>query len=492
MESGWTRVNSSDLVDGVPFRDIVYNDWELNGWLAQANHIFNRLGITSNHKDYVLVDDIRYYLRLYDTGDSIPSGYLFLCPLADLQPDNSSYFRHPKCAAYWSLEPSGVERLGMEEAEQTGFPAFDFTMNVRACSWDESVYAGVRQFHQGKGFDPDSQDVARELGLPLYQVSTDLDGPFAHLEEVEDKWEDSEHEDIQLIHESPSEAMESNILQTWIHTFLIVKRPRFVEVAPASHRISARHCLHNVSEPQATEPPAPKPSVAEPPATPEESAPPSEPVPALEPDVVPAPESEGHVPPMLMTDSNPGAFTDEPEEMPAPISLPEPVPVMAEEPNPVSAAPAPEEPQPQRTVEEPAQEPAPPSTRPRASTSCPPCPCTRSRRRRPSETVVTVSAEEHTTAVSPYPYDLQPARDAPAGPVAEADVPEEGRAEVPQPRQWADEGGWDSGAIYMPRVGGGPCCCNRREIYFEYRGTFSGRRRGFDTGASADALVARV
>ncbi|KAJ7472472.1 hypothetical protein FB451DRAFT_1175214 [Mycena latifolia] len=55
-----------------------------------------------------------------------------------------------------------------------------------------------------------------------------------------------------------------------------------------------------------------------------------------------------------------------------------------------------------------------------------------------SETVV--GAEEHAAA--------QPAQDATAEPVAETDVHE--RAEVPQPRQWADEGGWDSRAVFMP------------------------------------------
>ncbi|KAJ7755486.1 hypothetical protein B0H16DRAFT_715739 [Mycena metata] len=49
-------------------------------------------------------------------------------------------------------------------------------------SWDASVYAGLRKFHRAKGFDPDSQDVARHLGYPLYQVSPqELD----HLTEVE-------------------------------------------------------------------------------------------------------------------------------------------------------------------------------------------------------------------------------------------------------------------------------------------------------------------
>ncbi|KAJ7443455.1 hypothetical protein FB451DRAFT_1149683 [Mycena latifolia] len=180
MESGWTRVNSCDLVDGVLSHSIVWNTWESNKWFVQANHIFNCLGITSNHRDYVLVDTIRCDLRIFNTGNSIPSGYLFLCPWTDLQSDNPSYFRHPECTAYWSLDPSGVERLGMEEAEQLGFPAFELEMKAWGESWDESVYAGVHQFHQAKGFDPDSLDVALELEYPLFKLSADADGPFAH------------------------------------------------------------------------------------------------------------------------------------------------------------------------------------------------------------------------------------------------------------------------------------------------------------------------
>ncbi|KAJ7486380.1 hypothetical protein B0H11DRAFT_2015954 [Mycena galericulata] len=48
--------------------------------------------------------------------------------------------------------------------------------------WDASVvYAGLRKFHTGKGFDPDSQDVARHLEQPLYKLSPDEDAPFAHI-----------------------------------------------------------------------------------------------------------------------------------------------------------------------------------------------------------------------------------------------------------------------------------------------------------------------
>jgi hypothetical protein len=53
-------------------------------------------------------------------------------------------------------------------------------MEVWGKSWDASVYTGLRQFHQAKGFDPDSQDVARHLGQPLYQLLSETDGSFAH------------------------------------------------------------------------------------------------------------------------------------------------------------------------------------------------------------------------------------------------------------------------------------------------------------------------
>ncbi|KAF7364435.1 hypothetical protein MSAN_01104600 [Mycena sanguinolenta] len=37
-------------------------------------------------------------------------------------------------------------------------------------SWDETVYAGLHKFDKCKGFDPDSQDLAKELGHSLYGV----------------------------------------------------------------------------------------------------------------------------------------------------------------------------------------------------------------------------------------------------------------------------------------------------------------------------------
>ncbi|KAJ7732546.1 hypothetical protein B0H16DRAFT_1253636, partial [Mycena metata] len=92
--------------------------------------------------------------------EDTPPGYLFHCPPTEFQTAPTS-FRWPECPAYWSLDPSGAERLSTEEATQLGFPSFQLTTRVHGWSWDAGVYAGLRQFHQGKGFDPESQDVAR-------------------------------------------------------------------------------------------------------------------------------------------------------------------------------------------------------------------------------------------------------------------------------------------------------------------------------------------
>jgi sRNA-binding protein len=53
-------------------------------------------------------------------------------------------------------------------------------MKFKGNSWDPGVYAGLRKFHQLKGFDPESEDVARHLGYPIYQLSREIDTPFAH------------------------------------------------------------------------------------------------------------------------------------------------------------------------------------------------------------------------------------------------------------------------------------------------------------------------
>ncbi|KAJ7340626.1 hypothetical protein DFH08DRAFT_704557, partial [Mycena albidolilacea] len=151
-------------------------------WLSQANHIFSRLGISSNFEDYVLLECVWFDLSITPSSTVVPSdGFLHLCPPEDFQIGPSS-FEWPDRPAYWSLDPTGADTLSLEDAANLGFPSLRLFTEIRGRSWDASVYTGLRQFHQAKRFDPDSQDVARHLGHPLLKLARKTHISFAHSE----------------------------------------------------------------------------------------------------------------------------------------------------------------------------------------------------------------------------------------------------------------------------------------------------------------------
>jgi hypothetical protein len=148
---------------------------QTSGIMVRINTLFFRTRVNS----IVFVNSILFNLRISATPESLPEGYLFLCPVQDLQPRPGS-FQSPESPAYWSTDPSGTERLSTKEATDLGFPTIELTMDVCGYSWDGSVYAGLRTFHRGKGFDPDALEVARHLDFPLFQLSSDVEPLFAH------------------------------------------------------------------------------------------------------------------------------------------------------------------------------------------------------------------------------------------------------------------------------------------------------------------------
>ncbi|KAJ7922205.1 hypothetical protein B0H13DRAFT_128893 [Mycena leptocephala] len=88
-----------------------------------------------------------------------------------------------------------------------------FHMDVYAVSWDHSVYAGIRQFHQARGFDPYSQEVAAALGYPLLHVHWEEDARFADMQENDsgDHYSDTDGvSDSQDVSESGDEKSESD------------------------------------------------------------------------------------------------------------------------------------------------------------------------------------------------------------------------------------------------------------------------------------------
>ncbi|KAJ7721789.1 hypothetical protein B0H16DRAFT_1790311, partial [Mycena metata] len=178
MENHWTRFDAKDVCNSVLAYTLNF-PIDSSAWLTQANHIFSRLRITSNPEDYSVPSVLPLELSVESpfkqfSWRTLHQSYLFLCPTTDFKTGSSS-FRWPECPAYWSLDPSGLDRLSTEEATQLGFPSFQLTTRVHRDSRDASVYAGLWQFHRAKGFDPESQDVARHLREPLYKISREVD-----------------------------------------------------------------------------------------------------------------------------------------------------------------------------------------------------------------------------------------------------------------------------------------------------------------------------
>jgi hypothetical protein len=126
------------------------------------------------------VSSISFHLcclpNTYNTHE--PEGYLFACPPEDFW-TGQNVFQCPDYPAYWSLDPSGATPLSPEDAKILGFPIIHIETFIDGKSWDKSVYDGLRRFHWGKGLNPESQEVAIDLGFPLYNLSSEMVGPLA-------------------------------------------------------------------------------------------------------------------------------------------------------------------------------------------------------------------------------------------------------------------------------------------------------------------------
>ncbi|KAF7341584.1 hypothetical protein MSAN_02055500 [Mycena sanguinolenta] len=158
MENGWVRFSVCDVLN----TEIQLWTFGCAGyWLGQANHIFRALGISKHLQDYAVLNAIWFKLAISAPAQEPPDGFLFICPAKEFQTEPWT-FAWPACPAYWSLDPSGVERLSVEEAVSFGFPAITPCIQIQALSWDTTVYEGICEFRQAS---------TEDLGLLSYHLS---------------------------------------------------------------------------------------------------------------------------------------------------------------------------------------------------------------------------------------------------------------------------------------------------------------------------------
>ncbi|KAF7346623.1 hypothetical protein MSAN_01799800 [Mycena sanguinolenta] len=179
FRDGFSRCNAADVFSS-EISLTRYHDTPHISWLAQANSIFRQLQIVANYGDYIFIDWVNFILKIGAPNPNTPHGYLFLCPPVHFDIGATSS-RWPARPAYWSLDPSGNDPLSAEEAASLGYPSITLRTEASMAFWDENVYAGLRKFNEGKGLDPEGQDVLRDLGFPLFEGDRS-DHPTADIE----------------------------------------------------------------------------------------------------------------------------------------------------------------------------------------------------------------------------------------------------------------------------------------------------------------------
>ncbi|KAJ7064446.1 hypothetical protein C8F01DRAFT_768235 [Mycena amicta] len=185
LHNDWTRISVGPEVAGQTLGFDAYR-WPSSGpiisdvWLSQARHVFSALNIRNDFHSYVIVASTRVDVK-FSVPQNVPAGYLFLCPPRRALESKAS----EKDIAYWSLDPLGHSRLSREEAHIRGFPDPVISRHGHKYRWDALVYEEIRAVHIAKGFDPDSQEVARHLGYPLFELVSDTQARLTLFEDWE-------------------------------------------------------------------------------------------------------------------------------------------------------------------------------------------------------------------------------------------------------------------------------------------------------------------
>ncbi|KAJ7358466.1 hypothetical protein DFH08DRAFT_442754 [Mycena albidolilacea] len=152
-------------------------------WLSQANSCISefspnvrkshRCGVVDKLWCALIVDaDYRHLLRVEGT---LQEAHLFVPsvsvkhhgPRIGLDSVESDHF-------YWSLDPMGNTRMTPDECDSLGLPRLKFLFLPRARFWHEYHCNAIREFFEAKGFDPESRDVTRLLGLPLAETEPNI------------------------------------------------------------------------------------------------------------------------------------------------------------------------------------------------------------------------------------------------------------------------------------------------------------------------------
>jgi hypothetical protein len=127
----------------------------------------------------IVVDtSIRHQLRPEGT---LREAHIFPCPIDVRHRGVRTGLEFPHTDHwYWSLEPSGISTMTLEESDSIGLPRWKFYFLPILNTWREYHYNAIREFSEARGLDPYSNDVARLLGSPFKLAEMESNYPTSN------------------------------------------------------------------------------------------------------------------------------------------------------------------------------------------------------------------------------------------------------------------------------------------------------------------------
>ncbi|KAK7063348.1 hypothetical protein R3P38DRAFT_2818264 [Favolaschia claudopus] len=203
MPNKWTRVRSTEFVEHPRPQDSTFSlqlycgshqaGVEEFAPFAQANYITRHLDLEPSSYSYIGEVYPRYSLSSWLPG-SLQEIFFFLPPARGFYTSDLTQCCFTTEEPYWSFDPSGNNRLSPNEALNLGLPQASLEIFVDQVFVDEALFKDLHTFHTMKGFNAESQEIAKHLGLPLYYFGDEGDPPPSPLFDV--PYDSKEHKPL--------------------------------------------------------------------------------------------------------------------------------------------------------------------------------------------------------------------------------------------------------------------------------------------------------
>jgi len=172
LDHEWTRIEftRTSTTCNVDWFIYLRSIESMSSWVTQAHHIFAKLRSTSRQEDFAVIDELKcnVTVTLASLSEKLP--YLFLrAPTAQVHGTRVIICLPESDWMRWSFNQSGVPSCTDIE-DGLPLPKIQYNLVAEGISFKSFFYDEMRRLYATNGFNPESEEIAKKLKLPLYQL----------------------------------------------------------------------------------------------------------------------------------------------------------------------------------------------------------------------------------------------------------------------------------------------------------------------------------